>query len=140
MTHIGQKIAFGAIGGFSSIFGQLQGLFSAFAFGNIRANTDILIGLSRLIDKGDDGGVDPIITAIFAAVTNLASPYFTRHHGLPQLAKKDFRMVARIDHTVIFPNQLLTVITTDITEFIVGIRDIACSVSHADDGVLVEGK
>ena len=40
MAHVGEKFAFGEIGGFRSVFGALQGLLLLFEFGAINKGDD----------------------------------------------------------------------------------------------------
>jgi hypothetical protein len=82
-----------------SLFPNL--LLSAFALSNVTANRDVLVGLSRCVEKRNYRGINPIVTAILRAVLYLTAPDFAACYRGPKDADEVLWVISRVDDAMI---------------------------------------
>src|SRR6185369_14917599 len=80
--------------------------FSAFAFGDVATNRDVLVRLSFRVKKRNDRCVYPVVSSIFGAISYFAAPNLSASNRGPQIPNELFGMIARIDNAVILTQQL----------------------------------
>src|ERR1051326_5547278 len=115
-------------------------LFRALSFRDVAANRNVLIGYSCLVKKRDDGGIDPVVTAILRPVLYLAAPDLTARDRGPKLSDEVFRVVSRIDDAVILAEQFFAGVLRDLTELVVDVVDDAALIGDGDDRGFIERK
>ena len=91
------------------------------------------------VENRDDGGVNPVKTAILALVAQHPPPDLAGCNRAPHLTVVLWRMLAGFDDPVVLPKQLFTGVATDVAEQVVDVGDVASDIRGADDAVLVEG-
>ena len=86
--------------------GLLADLFlGTFAFGDVAANRDVLVGFSFGVKKRNDRRINPIVASIFGAILYLTAPNFAARDRGPQISDELFRMIAGIDDAVVLTEQ-----------------------------------
>ena len=60
-------------------------------------NRDVLIRLLVLIDKRNDGGIDPVDAPVLGPIAEFALPDVSGGNRRPQIADEFFRVITRID-------------------------------------------
>src|SRR6185295_8224038 len=63
------------------LFANLR--FSAFTLGDVAANRDVLVGFSFGVEKRNDRCVDPVMTAVFRAISYFSAPDFSARDSGP---------------------------------------------------------
>ena len=128
--------------GFSHTFVKLALLgklvLGSLAFSDVGADRHVAQHLARVIQKRNDGRIDPIEAAVLAPVFDFAVPDLAVADGGPHGLEKIVRVVARVKQAMVLPQQLLAAIEADLTEFVVGIGDLAAAVGDADNGMRIQ--
>ncbi|OIQ87435.1 hypothetical protein GALL_306860 [mine drainage metagenome] len=115
-----------------------QFLLVTLALGDVGADRDVLVGFSPAVQERHDGGIDPVVFALFVAVPDLAFPHISLRNGAPHVEKEFRRMVAGFENAVVLPEQLFTAVSADLAEFVVDVGDLAGLVGDGDDGMQIE--
>src|SRR5947209_19380189 len=84
-----------------------QSLFIALALGDVRADGDILRGLSVGVEKWKNGCGHPIKRAVLGPVPNLPFPNLATGNCRPKILEKLLWMMSRVNDAMVLPEQLL---------------------------------
>ena len=106
MAHVGQKLTFGQRGYFCVGFGFLQRVLQRLVGRDVGANADVLPGQSVSAQQRQNRGRYPVISAVLAAVSDLAVPDLAARNRAPQALKKGACMQAGADQAVVLADQL----------------------------------
>ncbi len=112
----------------------------ALASGNVGANRNVLIGNAALVKKRYDGCIDPIVLPLLVGIANFSMPDNTCGDLLPHHLENFAGMVARIDDSVVFPDQFFACETADLAKLVIYGENISTRVGDADDRVLIHRK
>jgi len=105
---------------------------------DVGANGYVLVGASGIVDKGHDGGGNPVEATVFCPILDLARPHPAGRNAIPQFTKEFRWMQTRFDNTMIAPFEFGTGIAADFAKLVIGIGYGAVAVGDADYGMLVE--
>jgi hypothetical protein len=90
--------------------------------------------VARVVGKGGDGGLHPVVAAILAPVLDDAAPRTPGHDGLPQIPERLFRHVGMTHDVVGLTDQLSALETTGKHKLVIARNDTTLEVGPADDG------
>src|SRR3989338_743915 len=73
---------------------MLEGFFHLFTPGDVVTDRDVLARLAVLIQKRNNGRIDPITGAVFGAVSDLPMPNLSAGYSAPEIPHKFFGMIS----------------------------------------------
>src|SRR5690606_14274977 len=76
-------------------------LLDALVLGDVGADGDVLNRLSRLVENGEEGGIQPVNRTVLGAVAEFAFPDMALCDGRPEPADELFGMVAGVDDAMV---------------------------------------
>lgn len=113
-------------------------LVGTLAVRDVGSNSDVLNRLSVFSEIGNNRRIDPVKSSILGFVFDFAFPGLSRTNRLPDATDELLGMVARIDDTMVLPDQFFTGVFGDRAELVVNVSDLSLAVGNGDDGMFVE--
>ncbi|GBQ35934.1 hypothetical protein AA0614_0561 [Komagataeibacter saccharivorans NRIC 0614] len=98
--------------------------------GNFKARGDETVDFPIVVTVGNDGGCDPVMTAILGTVTQVAMPCTTGKKRSVHAAEECPVMLAGIQHAVGPAQKFLAGILADFAKFVVYVRNRPVSVRY----------
>ena len=112
----------------------------AFAFGDVAANRDVLVGFSFSVKKRDYRRVDPIVASVLGAILYFATPNLAARDRRPEISDELFRMVAGVDNAVVLTEQFFARVFRDLAELVVDVVDDPALIGDRDDRRFIKRK